>query len=141
MGENSYVSQTNFVCLPDPHPFSTIELFNCAPARRVVRALFCRWFGAKHNIMLIAGGDMLCQTSPSGALRHLPLRGRHLTLPLPFVGKRKRKPVRCAEIIDFFDSLKESGKTPVFPLLSLFRNLQIRQTLTPNARQSASSPP
>ena len=22
VGENSYVSQTNFVCLPDPHPFS-----------------------------------------------------------------------------------------------------------------------
>ena len=25
VGENSYVSQTNFVCLPDPHPFSAFE--------------------------------------------------------------------------------------------------------------------
>ena len=48
--------------------------------------------------MLIAGGDMLCQTSPSGASRHLLHRGRHLTLPLPFVSKRKRKPIRCAKI-------------------------------------------
>ena len=35
VGENSYVSQTNFVCLPDPHPFSAFWTFNCAPARRV----------------------------------------------------------------------------------------------------------
>ena len=35
VGENSYVSQTNFVCLPDPHPFSAFERFDCAPARRV----------------------------------------------------------------------------------------------------------
>ena len=35
VGENSYVSQTNFVCLPDPHPFSALERFDCAPARRV----------------------------------------------------------------------------------------------------------
>ena len=35
MRENSYVSQTNFVCLPDPHPFSAFWTFNCAPARRV----------------------------------------------------------------------------------------------------------
>ena len=35
VGENSYVSQTNFVCLPDPHPFSAFLTFDCAPARRV----------------------------------------------------------------------------------------------------------
>ena len=35
VGENSYVSQTNSVCLPDPHPFSAFERFDCAPARRV----------------------------------------------------------------------------------------------------------
>ena len=35
VGENSYVSQTNFVCLPDPHPFSAFWTFNCAPARKV----------------------------------------------------------------------------------------------------------
>ncbi len=35
VGENSYVSQTNFVCLPDPHPFSAFGRFDCAPARRV----------------------------------------------------------------------------------------------------------
>ena len=34
--------------------------------------------------------------SPSGALRHLPHWGRHLTLPLPFVNKRKRKPIANA---------------------------------------------
>ena len=27
VGENSYVSQTNFVCLPDPHPFSAFWTF------------------------------------------------------------------------------------------------------------------
>ena len=35
VGENSYVSQTNFVCLPDPHPFSAFWTFNCAPVRKV----------------------------------------------------------------------------------------------------------
>ena len=48
--------------------------------------------------------------NPSGASRHLPHRGRHLTLPLPFVSKRKRKPVRCAEIMNFIDSLR--GRNP-----------------------------
>ena len=33
-----------------------------------------------------------------------------LTLPLPFVSKRKRKPVRCAEIMNFIDSLR--GRNP-----------------------------
>ena len=50
--------------------------------------------------------------NPSGASRHLPHRGRHLTLPLPFVSKRKRKPVRCAEIMNFIDSLR--GRKPKF---------------------------
>ena len=27
VGENSYVSQTNSVCLPDPHPFSAFWTF------------------------------------------------------------------------------------------------------------------
>ena len=48
---------------------------------------------------------MLCQTNPSGTSCHLPRWGRHLTLPLPFVGKRKRKPIKCMVNIDFFNKL------------------------------------
>ena len=69
VGENSYVSQTNSVCLPDPHPFSAFWTFNCAPARRVaaLRAEYSRW--------------------------RAKCEGFALTLPLPFVSKRKRKPI------------------------------------------------
>ena len=31
VGENSYVSQTNFVCLPDPHPFSALLRLTALP--------------------------------------------------------------------------------------------------------------
>ena len=74
VGENSYVSQTNSVCLPDPHPFSAFWTFNCAPARRVaaLRAEYSRW--------------------------RAKCEGFALTLPLPFVSKRKRKPIADAVV-------------------------------------------
>ena len=55
-------------CFP-PHPFSAFEHFDCAPARRVaaLRAEYSRW--------------------------RAKCEGFALTLPLPFVSKRKRKPI------------------------------------------------
>ena len=93
--------------------------FVCAPARRVtvlrtelphsVRSVSP---GGDEGAALDSQGGRVLSVNPSGASRHLPHRGRHLTLPLPFVSKRKRKPVRCAEIMNFIDSLR--GRKPKF---------------------------
>ena len=60
-------------CFP-PHPFSAFWTFNCAPARKVaaLRAEYSRW--------------------------RAKCEGFALTLPLPFVSKRKRKPIADAVI-------------------------------------------
>ena len=60
-------------CFP-PHPFSAFERFDCAPARRVaaLRAEYSRW--------------------------RAKCEGFALTLPLPFVSKRKRKPIADAVV-------------------------------------------
>ena len=72
--------------------------FVCAPARRVT-ALRAEVSpdGDKGSALVLQGGRVL-SVNPSGASRHLPHMGRHLTLPLPFVSKRKRKPIADAVV-------------------------------------------
>ena len=71
VGENSYVSQTNFVCLPDPHPFSASLLLAALPRevtarRRAEYPHFVRRFRltATRALPSTRKGDAFCRSTP-----------------------------------------------------------------------------